>query len=149
MKIERLIIIGLSIITISTMYIRVSERPARITSLVDQSISKCQSRIDVEKIFPDKKKVWLQVGTWLNPIEAPGDTGIVGFEPDFNTVAEVNKKKRKDLYMVPAAVSNISGIATFGSGINAGQSSSLNVNAFPCPTVLIYFLVPLDPHLNV
>ncbi len=128
-SVEQVVIGALLVLVIFTLYSTGPERnlSGRNASPIFDSSSKCESRIDFEKIFPDKDKIWIQVGTWLNPLGAPNGVGIIGFEPEIKNVIEINKKNRKDLYMIPAALSNLSGVATFGSGINSGQSASLNV----------------------
>ena len=89
----------------------------------------CKININLDDIFPKQTKIWIQIGTWLNPITPPPDVGMIGFEPEMATVSQLIPKRPENVYFVPAAVSNQGGIAVFGSGINLGQSSSLNVSA--------------------
>ena len=88
---------------------------------------KCKININLDLVFPDKSKLWIQIGTWLNPITPPADTGMIAFEPELSTVTQLLPNRQENVYFIPAAVSEKSGIAIFGGGINAGQSSSLNV----------------------
>ena len=89
----------------------------------------CRNNIDLSVIFPTKKKLWIQIGTWLNPLEPPADVGMIAFEPEISTVSKLVENRKENVFIVPAAVSDKSGVAIFGGGINAGQSSSLNVSA--------------------
>jgi hypothetical protein len=87
----------------------------------------CKSKIDVEKLFPDKKKLWIQIGTYFNPLSPPSDVGMIAFEAELSTVAKVAESRKENVYFIPAAVSDNTGVAVFGTGVNVGQSSSLNV----------------------
>ncbi len=87
----------------------------------------CKSKIDVERIFPDKKKLWIQIGTYFNPLTPPSDVGMIAFEAELSTVAKVAESRRENMYIIPAAVSDHAGVAVFRAGVNAGQTSSLNV----------------------
>jgi hypothetical protein len=89
----------------------------------------CKININLDDIFPKQTKIWIQIGTWLNPITPPPDVGMIGFEPEMATVSQLMPNRPENVYFVPAAVSNQGGIAVFGSEINSGQSSSLNVSA--------------------
>ena len=100
----------------------------------------CKSKIDVERIFPEKKKLWIQIGTYFNPISPPSDVGMIAFEAELRTVAKVAESRKENIFFIPAAVSDHAGVAVFGGGINAGQSSSLNVGALEC-TLLHAFIV--------
>jgi hypothetical protein len=107
----------------------VGERPAKIEQKEVDTQPTCKIKINLEDIFPKQTKIWIQIGTWLNPITPPPDVGMIGFEPEMATVSQLIPKRPENVYFVPAAVSNQGGIAVFGSGINSGQSSSLNVSA--------------------
>ena len=88
----------------------------------------CKINMNLDLVFPEKSKLWIQIGTWLDPITPPDDVGMIAFEPELSTVTEVAPKRRDNIYFIPAAVSDNSGIAIFGGGMNGGQSSSLNVS---------------------
>jgi hypothetical protein len=106
-------------------------KPLIHTSEIEQNETSpiCKININLDDIFPKQTKIWIQIGTWLNPITPPPDVGMIGFEPEMATVSQLIPKRPENVYFVPAAVSNQGGIAVFGSEINSGQSSSLNVSA--------------------
>jgi hypothetical protein len=92
-------------------------------------VTGCKSKIDVERLFPDKKKLWIQIGTYFSPLSPPSDVGMIAFEAELSTVAKVAESRKENVYFIPAAVSDNTGVAVFGAGVNAGQSSSLNVGS--------------------
>ena len=89
----------------------------------------CRNNIDLSVIFPTKKKLWIQIGTWLNPVEPPADVGMIAFEPEISTVSKLVENRKENVFIVPAAMSDKSGVAIFGGEMNGGLSSSLNVSA--------------------
>ena len=97
---------------------------------------KCKFDIDMDLFFPDKSKLWIQIGTWLNPLSPPADTGIIGFEPELSTVTQLLAKRKDNVLIIPAAVSERAGFAIFGSELNLGQSSSLLVS-WPRPFLVV------------
>ena len=88
----------------------------------------CKNNINLDLIFPEKNRLWIQIGTWLNPVEPPADVGMIAFEPEISTVSKLAENRKENIFIIPAAVSDKSGVAIFGGGMNGGQSSSLNVS---------------------
>jgi FkbM family methyltransferase len=103
-----------------------SARDVRPVPDTANSSTKCKAQIGVDRVFPDKSKLWIQIGTHKDPLTPPDDVGMVGFEPDMNNLIELFSEKKANLYVVSAAVSDYNGIAVFGSGTNRAYSSSLN-----------------------
>jgi FkbM family methyltransferase len=72
------------------------------------------------------KTIWINVGTHLDPVLPPENDKsvlVIGFEPNLDLVNRISKTAR--LFIIPAAVGNFDGIASFHLSSNDGGSSSL------------------------
>jgi FkbM family methyltransferase len=83
----------------------------------EETAGACKAmNLDLDTIFRGKKKLWLQVGTFKNPM-TPGknsDIAVVAFDAQ-TKIVKANQENYPGVYHINAAVSNYNGLATFNT----------------------------------